>query len=86
MIIRLNAGDVITPARVLNKVMVSHWRFAAECDSIGGGLMPGAELKVVEVSKAPGNLWVRAQLPGRDPAAFLKIAGEEYALNFKMKK
>jgi hypothetical protein len=86
MIIRLNAGDVITPTRVLNKVMLSHWRFAAECPDIGGGLMPGAELKVVEVSKSPGNLWVRAELPGRHPPAYLKVAGEEYALNFKVKK
>jgi hypothetical protein len=66
--------------------MASHWRFAAECAAIGGGLMPGPELRVVKVSKAPGNLWVWAELPGRDPPAFLKIAGEEYAPNFKMKK
>jgi len=86
MIIRLNSGDCITPIRILNKTMVSHWRFATECADIGGGLMPGAELKVAEVSKAPGKLWVRAELPGRQPPAFLKIAGEEFALNFKLKK
>jgi hypothetical protein len=47
--------------------------------------MPGAELTVVEVSKTPGNLWARAELPGRHPPAFLKIAGEEFALNFTRK-
>ena len=86
MIVELNPADMITPIRVLNKVMLSHWRFATECADIGGGLMPGAELSVVEVNKAPGKLWVRVELPGRDPSAFLKVAGEEYALNFKPKK
>lgn len=86
MIIQLNPGDVVTPIRVLNKVMLSHWRFAVESADIGGGLMPGAELKVVEVNKAPGKLWIRVELPGRHPPAFLKVAGEEYALNFKLKK
>jgi len=45
--------------------------------------MPGAELKVVDVSKVSGSLWVKAELPGRDPVAYLKIDGEEYALNFR---
>jgi hypothetical protein len=86
MIIELNAGDRITLIRALNRIMVSHWRFAKDCADIGGGLMPGAELTVVEVNKAPGQLWLRAELPGRDPPACLKIAGEEYAPNFKAKK
>ena len=85
MIIALNPGDTITPKRQLNRIMLSHWRFYAECADIGGGLMPGAQLTVVEVSKTPGNLWVRAEVPGRHPAAFLKIAGEEFALNFNRK-
>jgi hypothetical protein len=83
MILLLNPGQYITPTRQINRTMVSHWRFAKECDDIGGGMMPGAELKVVEVGKAAGNMWVKAELSGRYPSAFIKIAGEEFAWNFR---
>lgn len=84
MIINLQAGQSITPTRFINPTMVTHWKYAAECASIGGGLMPGADLKISEICKIPGAMWVRAQIPGRIPAAFLKIAGEEYANNFRV--
>ncbi|CAN5298694.1 hypothetical protein BH11PSE10_BH11PSE10_05580 [soil metagenome] len=83
MIINLQAGGNITPLRHINPTMVTHWKYAKECASIGGGLLPGAELRIAEVSKIPGAMWVRVEIPGRDPVAFLKIAGEEYALNFR---
>jgi hypothetical protein len=82
MIIALNIGQSITPRRYVNPVMVSHWKYAKECASIGGGLMPGADLKIVAISKTPGQMWVQVELPGRHPPATLKIAGEEYANNF----
>jgi hypothetical protein len=84
MIIALNPGQLITPIRVINRTMVSHWKYAAENADVGGGLLPGAELTITEVSKRPGHLWVRAELPGRSPPATLKISGEEYALNFRL--
>ena len=86
MIIALNPGQVITPIRLINRTMVSHWKYASENGDISGGLLPGAELTITEVSKRPGYLWVRAELPGRSPPATLKISGEEYALNFKVVK
>ena len=47
-------------------------------------MVPGAELTVVEMAKPlGGEWWVKAQIPGRDPAGFLKIAGDELGPNFK---
>jgi hypothetical protein len=84
MIVNLQVGKFITPIRHINPTMVSHWKYSAECASIGGGLLPGAELRIAEISKIPGSMWVRAEMPGRTPVASLKIAGEEYALNFRL--
>src|SRR3982751_1311679 len=77
MIVNLIEGSVITPTRFIKPG--KHWHYARECAGLSGGLMPGAELKVVDVSKVSGSLWVKAELPGRDPVAYLKIDGEEYA-------
>lgn len=82
LIITLQVGKTIKPLRHINPAMVSHWKYAKECASIGGGLIPGAELKIVEVSKIPGAIWVRVEIPGRTPTAYLKISGGEYAHNF----
>lgn len=83
MIINLRSGSVITPTRLINSTMIRYWKYAGECANIYSGLMPGAELKVVDLSTTPGSMWVKAELPGRDPAGYLKIAGEEFAHNFK---
>lgn len=84
MIINLRVGQFITPTRHINPTMVAHWRHSRECANIGGGLLPGAEMKIAELSKVPGAMWVRAEIPGRHPVASLKIAGEEYAHNFRL--
>jgi len=83
MIINLQVGKSITPLRHINPTMVAHWKYTKECASIGGGLMPGADLRIAEISKIPGAMWVRVEIPGRSPVAYLKIAGDEYALNFR---
>ena len=82
-IIRLNGGEEITPRVPINDARVKNWKHSSECDPVGGTLLAGAVLKIVEVSKQPGAMWVRVQIPGRSPAAFLKIAGEEYANAFQ---
>ena len=82
MIITLQPGDRIAPKRIIQQIRVDHWKFATECGDILGGIMDGTPMKVVEVSKTPGNMWVKAELPGRNPVAYLKISGEEFALNF----
>jgi hypothetical protein len=84
VIIALKVGQYITPTRILNSAAVAYWRYASECADIGGGLMPGAELRVVATSAQPGRRWVCAEIPGRYPTASLKISGEEYAGNFRL--
>lgn len=84
-VIHLKVGDRITPIRTIVPATIKNWPHASECADIGGGLMPRvAELKIVEIGKTPGNMWVRAELPGRSPPAFLKIAGEILSLNFHL--
>ena len=83
MILALKLGDSISPIRPLTASMMRQWSFASQCDNLNGGLMPGARLEVIEVCKKPGEMWVRAQLLGHDPAAFIKIAGEEFGHNFR---
>lgn len=82
MIISLEVGQFITTTRNINPKMVSHWRYARDCQ-IGGGLLLGAKLTVVEVSKTPGEMWVRARMPGDYSTATLKISGEEFSWNFR---
>jgi hypothetical protein len=83
LIINLQIGQAITPTRHINPTMVAHWKYAKECAGVGGGLLPGAELRIVDLSKIPGAMWVRVELPGRIPPATIKIAGEEYGQNFR---
>lgn len=83
MFVALQVGQKITPKRLINQTILSHWKYARECASVGGGLVPGtAELTIAEIFKGPGPLWLRTELPGRFPPAFLKISAEEYAGNF----
>ncbi|MCW3092354.1 MAG: hypothetical protein JWP81_3423 [Ferruginibacter sp.] len=84
MIIYLTKGNIITPIRELNNTQVQYWKYGQECAYIGGGLMPGTQLIVEEVNKTPGMMWIRAAIPHSDPTKYLKISGEEYALNFKL--
>jgi hypothetical protein len=80
---RLSGGEEITPRFPINDSRTSNWKYRSECDAIGSTIVPGALLKVVDVSKQPGAMRVRVQIPGRSPAAFLKLAGEEYANVFR---
>ena len=73
----------ITPTRLIENARVRQWKYALECADLGGGLMPGAQLRITEVGKAPGQMFVVAQLPGTDPPRCLKISGEEFARCFR---
>ena len=83
MIITLSPGKHVTPTRLIENARVRHWKYARECADVGGGLMPGALLRVSEVSKVPGEMYVVAELPGSDPPRSLKISGEEFAGCFR---
>jgi hypothetical protein len=68
--------------RLLTDGVVKHWRYASECASLGGGLMPGSSLSVVEVGKTANVHWrVKLDIPGRSPSASLKVSGEELGMN-----
>ncbi len=82
--INVKAGQFITPKRMINPTMVRYWKDARECARIGGGIMPGANMRVQQVSNTPGDVWVKVEVPGSDPVSTLKIAGEEYANNFRV--
>lgn len=83
MVISLFVGKSIAATRVLNNIQVQNWKYKNECANIGGGIMPGTQLKIIEVNKIPGNMWVKVLLPHSDPPKTLKISGEEFANNFR---
>lgn len=77
----LRPGQYITP-----RVMIlpgTCWTYASECSFIGGGIMPGARLRVVEIHTVPGQMWVKVALPALDPVGYLKISGEEFSWKFE---
>ncbi len=76
----IEAKGEISPAKV------AHWRYAKECASIGSGLATGSRLKVVETSTLPGAMWVCAEISGSSPSRTLKIAGDEFAMNFRVSR
>jgi len=84
-IINLKRGDVIVPRVDIDDARISHWQFAAECNRLHGGRLARgvARMKIVDFSKQPGAMWVKVQIPGRHPPAYLKIAGGEYAAAFE---
>lgn len=80
---QLEGGETITPRVPITDERVRHWKYATECAALRGTLIQGvAHLTIGGISKNAGAAWVRARIPGRDPVAFLKIAGEEYAAAF----
>lgn len=81
-VVQLKVGNVIRPVRVLNRTMAANWLYGGECADIGGGIVAGAEMAIVELSVLPGKAWVRVAIPERDPPAYLKIAGGELSSNF----
>jgi hypothetical protein len=84
MIIALRPGQHITVTREINSAMAASWKYSKENASVLGGLLPGIELRVIELSTKPDAMWVRVELPGRHPAGYLKIAGEEYGHSFTL--
>ena len=85
-IFQLQLGEILTPMRFISPTMVAQWVFAKECSDIGGAMMPGAELRIVEKCDIPGKTWVRVQILSRSPDAFLKINGDNLANNFDVVK
>ena len=81
-IIHLDRGVRITPKFLVDMHRIRSWRYAQECPSRFSAVRPGDEMEIFELSNTPGNAWVKAYLPHTHDTAFLKISGEELALNF----
>lgn len=75
-----NPGDRVKLRLAINQTKVSNWKYARDCDSIGGGIMPGTVFTVSDVNRR--ELWIKIEIPGRSPPAFLKVTGAELSSNF----
>lgn len=78
----LKVGDKISPRFVIDRGRVSVWKYAAECPQAFAAVPPGSTLELFELSAKPGLAWVKAYLPSTHDTMFLKVSGEELALNF----
>lgn len=78
----LKPGALVKARMLISPEKAKHWKHAATNSSVGGGLMPGTQFRVVQVSTAPP--FARLEIPGRSPPAFLTLTGEELAMNFDM--
>ncbi len=74
---QLRVGQIVKNRLPIRPAQVKYFKFARECDDIGGGLMPGTAFEVVEVRPLASEQWVRLKAPGSDPAKHLKLAGGE---------
>ena len=81
--LQLKKGDKITPTHYISPQR--QWDYKLECDGIGGGMMPGAELIVTQTGGFAGNAWLKVDMPAFSPTRSLKISAQEFAMNFKKK-
>lgn len=82
MFIQLVAGDKIRPKMTIIDGKIRNWKYAKECSSVGGGMMPHASLTIVEVSNQFNDKWLKAEIDGSHGSSHLKITPEEFAMNF----
>lgn len=78
----LKPGAMVAARMMITPDKARNWKHARTNAAIGGGLVTGAKLKVVQVSSNPS--FARLELPGRSPPAFITVTGEELAMNFDM--
>src|SRR5688572_12194932 len=75
----LRVGQIVKNRLPIRPAQVKYFKFAKECDDIGGGVTAHAEFEVVEVRPLPSEQWARLKIPGSDPPRHLKLAGGEMA-------
>ncbi|WP_157269360.1 hypothetical protein [Azohydromonas aeria] len=80
-VVQLRPGDQIRARFLLDKARVAHWKYGAEAPPHFSIVAAGAVLRIFEVH-AVMPYWVKAWLPHTHETAWLKIAGEELAMNF----
>lgn len=84
MLILLSQGSTIYSKRYLKNAQVRNWKFKNEFPAFYNDIMPGVAFKVYDISKMPGNMWVKVEIAGSSPQQYLKISGEEFAHNFRV--
>lgn len=84
MITTLIEGMTISPTTVLTNFGVKSWRYGRECCDIAIPVAAGTPLKIKEVSRLPGDIWIKAALPESYPPRCLKISRDEYERWFKI--
>jgi hypothetical protein len=79
----LKTGSKVKSRFELNRSRIQQWRYGRECADIGGGTVVGTTFEVVEIGSLPTK-WAKLLLPGRSPAAHLKVSAEELAMGFDL--
>ncbi|WP_400769372.1 hypothetical protein [Methylosinus sporium] len=82
-IVQLEIGESIKTTHDLTDSKIRFWKYSSECASVGGGMLKGTTFTVAEKCAVAGAMWVKLEIPGRDPPGFLKVSGEELAWNFE---
>lgn len=82
MFLLLSVGQHVTPKKALNWARVGKWRFASEFVGSFYEIVPGCNLKVIEISRFLGSDWVRMEITCIDPPVSLKVSPAEYSDNF----
>jgi GH24 family phage-related lysozyme (muramidase) len=83
-VIQLAVGDDIAARHGIGPERVRSWRYAAECPRQFFPVPAHGVLKIFELDRTPGSPWVKAYLPNTHDTMFLKISGEELAMNFHL--
>ena len=83
-VVQLGVGDAIAAKHGIGPERVRFWRYAAECPRQFFPVPAHAVLKIFELNRTPGSPWVKAYLPNTHDTMFLKISGEELAMNFHL--
>ena len=78
---QLRIKDRICSKFIIDKQIVSHWKYGKECPGNFSPIPAGSLLEIFELNKV-GEVWVKASLPHTHNTMYLKISGEELALRF----
>ena len=83
-IVQLRPGNKVKTKRTLNDQIIKFWRYARENGNRRNTMLSGTILTITETNPGPGNSWVKLEIPGTHPPAFLKVSGQELAGQFDL--
>lgn len=79
----LRIGGFVKPRFDIDDARIAHWKYKRDRASLGGGMTRYTKLKIVDTSDGATTAWVKLDIPGRRPAAYLKVSGEETSWCFE---